>query len=713
MKKLMILGASYSVVPLIQAAKRLGLYTIAASIPGNYPGFDEADESCYVDITDPAAVTEAARSLAVDGIATCCMDVGLRAQGHACTALGLPGPSREAVEVCTNKFRMKQAFLAGGVNTAKYVQIHSEADLAPAMEQLRFPLIVKAVDQMGSRGIFRCDTPEEVLENYPKSMAASREDYCLLEEFIEGTLFGVEGMVQNGKSVFLLPDGTTAFQAATPTPVGHYAPAPELEGVEEEIRRQVERVIAALGFNNTPMNCDCIRRGDEIFLVESTARAGATCLPELVGSWFGINYYEAIVRLAMGEQVGSLFAHGHQCAVLTQTLMADRQGTVRSIGYAGAEPEGLLELSFNIEPGDTVQPYRNGRDRIGQVILTAPTLELCRRRLRQMESGIRLELEGDLPVCVTPVHFLQNTPQGNRIYCKREDLHPFSFGGNKVRFAKAYLADMERKGCDAMILYGGYSSNLCRILATACAGRGIPCAMVHNLDDGDPAPEAPNARIIRAAGVKEYPCHRTDIARAVQAAMDDFTAMGRRPYYIHGNIYGQGNAGVPIRAIEQLYAELLSQEQAMGIHFDWIFLASSTNTTQSGLLAEHWLSGDQRRIVGISVSRSAQRAAEVIRANLEDTLPGQITPQWAREEILVDDTALAGGYGKADEAVLSTIREQLMKNGLPLDPVYTGKAFCGMLRYLERHDIQNQNILFLHTGGTPLLFDALSNGMIR
>ena len=91
---------------------------------------------------------------------------------------------------------------------------------------------------------------------------------------------------------------------------------------------------------------------------------------------------------------------------------------------------------------------------------------------------------------------------------KREDLLPFSFGGNKVRFAQAFLEDMIRKQCDAMIIYGGYHSNLCRILAAACAGKGIPCSMIHNVDDADPERESSNARLIRASGVREYHCHK-------------------------------------------------------------------------------------------------------------------------------------------------------------------------------------------------------------
>ena len=194
MKHLLVLGASYSVVPLIRAAKGLGAKVTAASIPGDYPGFAEADGSLYVDITNPEEVLKAAEALGPDGAATCCMDVGLKALGRVCSALSLKGPSYEAVTRCTNKYLMKQAFLQGGVRTPKSVRVSSEEELEKTLEEFAFPIVTKAVDQMGSRGIYVCRTKQEARENYGKSLSFSRESYCLVEEYIEGTLFGVEGM---------------------------------------------------------------------------------------------------------------------------------------------------------------------------------------------------------------------------------------------------------------------------------------------------------------------------------------------------------------------------------------------------------------------------------------------------------------------------------------------------------------------------------------
>ena len=85
----MVLGAGYTQIPLYEAARRLGVTTVACSIKGNYDGFAHADEISYTDISDPEAVTAACRKYSVDGVATCGLDLGMRAIGHACEELGL------------------------------------------------------------------------------------------------------------------------------------------------------------------------------------------------------------------------------------------------------------------------------------------------------------------------------------------------------------------------------------------------------------------------------------------------------------------------------------------------------------------------------------------------------------------------------------------------------------------------------------------------
>ena len=708
MKKLMILGAGYTQIPLFEAARRLGVSTVACSIAGNYEGFDHADEISYTDISDPEAVSAAAREFHADGVATCGLDLAMRAIGCACERNGLPGPSEEAARTVSDKYLMKKALTAGGVRTAAFEVLHTSDDLEAALSRFRFPVMLKAVDQMGGRGIFKCETPAEARDCFPLSLAASRKDYCLIEEFIDGPLFGVEGMLQNGRFVFLMPDNTAVFHAATDIPVGHSVPLENFDDRIADIEEQLTKAVAAVGLDNCPVNADCILHDGKTWIVELTGRSGATGLSEIVSLRYNLDYYEEIVKIALGEDVSGDFSGiPFSGGILTRTLTAPRKGILRRIVNSNLPSEEIIDLSFNIEPGDSIAPFTNGRDRIGQVILKCASSERCTELLASIERKIRLELTGDVPLETTPVEELFTDAQGNRVFMKREDKLSFSYGGNKVRFAYEYYADMIEKGCDAMILYGGYSSNLCRILAQLCYEKSIPCAMVYNTEDSDPNDITLNASLIRGCGVEEFRCTKGNIAEKVTAAMNYFLSLGKTPYYIHGDCYGRGNAATPMKSYADVYWEIKKQEAKLGVHFDGIFLAGSTNTSQAGLLAASLTDEDPVPVTGISVNRKNARAKEVMLDDLAEYAE-RFGVNYLRDpagSILFTDEYLCGGYGSFDSEIEQTITEMYRKYGIGLDPTYTGKAFTGMLKYLKDHGIKNRTVLFIHTGGTPLFLD--------
>lgn len=388
----MILGASYSQLPLYEAARQLGVSTVAASTPGDWSGFAVADESVYADITSPEAILKAAQEKEIDGIATCCLDAGVRALGYTCEQMGLIGPSAKSADISNDKFKMKEAFMAGGVRCARHICIHSLEELEEALEKLEFPVVLKAVDLMGSRGIFRCNTREETFFYYNKTMEATRKDYCLVEEFIEGQVLGCEAMIQNGRLLYCLPNNIEAFQSYVPTPIGHSVPYKKQNELGREVEDQVKLAIRAAGLDNCPVNCDLIEKNGKIYVIEITGRAGGTCLPEMVSIYYGINYYEAIVRLALGMDVQEMFRDKISgTANLSRTLLSDKDGIVKAIHNANKPAADIVDLSFNIVPGDEVHHYTNGRDRLGQVILRGESLAACEKRLEEILSKINIE----------------------------------------------------------------------------------------------------------------------------------------------------------------------------------------------------------------------------------------------------------------------------------------------------------------------------------
>ncbi len=311
----------------------------------------------------------------------------------------------------------------------------------------------------------------------------------------------------------------------------------------------------------------------------------------------------------------------------------------------------------------------------------------------------------------TPVQRLELPDAGgNRFWIKRDDLLPFSFGGNKVRIAKAFLEDCTAKGCDAMIMYGDRRSNLCRVLGAMCAASGMECVMIATSEHEEEGPEPFNEQMIRALGIRILPCGKDAIADTVDRAVELLVSEGKKPYYIYGNRYGQGNEAAAARAYADASRELLSWQDEAGVKADYVFTACGTGSTLAGLACGMTEGGSQAQIVGISISsRSSARAEECVRGAVAAWYGhgGRSVPAGLWEHLHVECGYNCGGYGARDARVDGLIRSVFETSSVPLDPTYTGKAVRGMLDYLEENKIREKDVLFLHTGGTPLFFDSL------
>ena len=395
MKKLMVLGASAPQVQLIKAAKGLGYRTVVCSIPGDYPGFAAADETSFADISDPEAVLAAARQFAVDGIATCCLDTGVRALGYACERLGLPGLSEAAAICSADKWSMKTAFMKAGVNTARFRRVTDEASLASALEELALPVILKAVDLQGSRGIYICRTREEAFANVSRTLAETKKDFCIVEEFIEGNELGAQSFVYKGQVLFVLPHGDNTYLSGTNVPIGHYAPLDAPAAVLAAAEEQVRRAIAAIGLDNCAVNLDLIEKDGKVYVIELTGRAGATCLPETVSIYYGLNYYEMIAAMAVGDDPVAIFNARTDARTpnASRMLLSERAGTVRRITDGVTRDESIYDLSVIVKPGDRVEKFTNAKHRLGQVIVQGPSVQWCFDRIDQIGRQFVIEIE--------------------------------------------------------------------------------------------------------------------------------------------------------------------------------------------------------------------------------------------------------------------------------------------------------------------------------
>lgn len=393
MKKIMILGAGIYQVPLIKTAKRLGIYTIVVSIPGNYPGFEFADKVYYENTTDYNKILEIARQEQIDGIVTAGTDVAVITIGKVCDELGLCGLSFDAAQIAANKLMMKTKYEKYGVRTAKFREIPLDADnIAERVSALTFPLIFKSVDSSGSRGIVRVDSEAEFEGAVKNVRENTRSDYFIVEEFIEGKEFGAQAFVSHGEVTFILPHGDYVFQGDTGVPIGHFAPYELDETVIQDAREQLAAAIKAMGLDNCAINADFILKDDKTYVLEIGGRSGATCLAELVSIYYGFDYYEKILRSALGEDITF---ECENCAVpnASMLLMSDKDGIIKEQKDTNPENPDIYEVQFDYEPGTQVHKFHVGPHRIGHVITKGETLEEAVNTLNQALKNIQITVE--------------------------------------------------------------------------------------------------------------------------------------------------------------------------------------------------------------------------------------------------------------------------------------------------------------------------------
>lgn len=289
----------------------------------------------------------------------------------------------------------------------------------------------------------------------------------------------------------------------------------------------------------------------------------------------------------------------------------------------------------------------------------------------------------------------------NRLYIKREDLIPYSFGGNKARKGKLFFDEIDNGGYDCVVTYGSSHSNHCRIIANMAAARGIKCFIIGPAEVSVPTF---NSKFMQLFGAELVTVPVNEVHDTIERKLQELKTQGRNPFFIPGG--GHGNTGT--EAYVQCYQEIEAYEQEQGIHFDYIFHASGTGTTQAGLVCGLLMSNNSRQIVGISIARKNPKGRNVVIDSIREYLRDKkivLSEELIQQQTLFLDDFTGTGYGKDSTAVISTIKDIMVHYGIPLDSTYTGKAFFGMEQYLLNEGIKGKNILFVHTGGTPLFFD--------
>lgn len=389
-KRLLINGAGRGNLGLIKAAKKIGAYTIVTGQAG--PCLALADK-IYPDVHPghPDEVLAVAQAEQVDGVAITCNDMGLESVGRCCDVLHLQGLSEEVAKCSANKLLMKEKLISAGVRTAQFKLIHNLDELQKASAELKYPVIVKATDLQGSRGICIVREEEKLKSAYEEVISLTHKDFCIVEEFIEGTEFGAQAFVYRGEVLFVLPHGDETVMCKTAVPVGHYMPYAMSDALAADVDMQARKAIAAIGLNNCAVNMDFISRGDKAYIIELTGRGGANGLTDITSEYFGINYYEMIATMALGGDPRGIFAKRMVTprAAVSKMLTSNKSGIAKRVEMPFLSD---TDITMFIEVGDEVRAFTNSNDDIGQVVVSGTDLNECNKKIELAIKSIMVSL---------------------------------------------------------------------------------------------------------------------------------------------------------------------------------------------------------------------------------------------------------------------------------------------------------------------------------
>jgi len=294
-----------------------------------------------------------------------------------------------------------------------------------------------------------------------------------------------------------------------------------------------------------------------------------------------------------------------------------------------------------------------------------------------------------LPTPVAPVC----VDNENEYFIKRDDLTDFALGGNKSRKMEYFMADALEQNSDTLVTYGSANSNLCRVVSAAAVRYGMDCVLVKSVVHD--SHEGANEKLIEMTGAKSILCQVSEVSETIEKTLAQLKKSGKRPYFIYGG--GHGNIGT--HAYTECYNEIKD------LNFDYVFLASGTGTTQAGLVCGKLLSGGKETVVGISIARKNPYGGQVVSDSVMEYLKFSEKPErFDAKSIIFCDDYIQNGYASFDGDIHKSINQMYKDNSIILDPVYTGKAYSGMKKYIEQNNIKGKKVLFLHTGGLPVFF---------
>lgn len=412
-KKLMLLGGIRYLLPVIEAAHRLGVYVITADYLPNNIAHKYSDEYVNVNILDREAVLQVAREKEIDGIMSFGVDPGVVTAAYVADKMGLNYPPLASCEILQNKDKFRDFLAGNGFNCPWHKNYSSKAEALKdftdahssfnAKTSSLFPCIVKPVDSAGSKGCTRVDAVADLPAALDEALGESHSGRFIIEQFLEldGRQSGSDCFSVDNELVFCT-FGSQYFDqnAANPyAPIANTWPSIMPQAFQDELRGEIQRLIRLLNLGTALCNIETrVAKDGKAYIMEVSPRAGGNCMAEVISRATGQDIISANVMFALGMDIElkSLRLHEpeYDGVWAYYVVRSEKEGRFKAVEISDSFKASYVKLcDIYVEEGDPVHRFTGANRAMGILFLRFDRRIELERALENQSSWLKVAVE--------------------------------------------------------------------------------------------------------------------------------------------------------------------------------------------------------------------------------------------------------------------------------------------------------------------------------
>ena len=375
MKKILLLGGSLYLLPVIEEAHRLGLYVITCDYLPDNIAHKYSDKYVNVSIIEKDLVLKKAIELNIDGIMSFACDPGVVTAAYVAEKMNLPSAgSLEAISVLQNKGKFRSFLRDNGFNVPNF-KVYKDAN-APLLESdfFQWPVIVKPTDSAGSKGVKRVDSKDCLREAIDNAIINSKSGEFIIEDFLEqkGYSSDCDSFSIDGRMVFWGFNCQHFDKHANNpyTPSGYSWPTSISDKNINILKSEIQRLLSLLNLKTSVYNVE-VREctNGKPYIMEFTPRGGGNRLSEMLELGTGTSIIGNAVRAAVGLQLIPIVTHPMKDGLVEVILHSNESGFFDSVIIDDCIKDRVIECKLWIKSGDIFGDFTGANKAIGTLVV--------------------------------------------------------------------------------------------------------------------------------------------------------------------------------------------------------------------------------------------------------------------------------------------------------------------------------------------------------